>query len=291
MKFKFVNIFLTACFVMNAACLNAAYGANGIIAELEALQQKGLSREKERIFDTALVAYKVILTKSQPYLNGKNLDLNLIEKIIPYTIAAAYRKGIVTHRSIEGSVVKLHAQFELYEEAQKWINETLTLLSNVENTYGIKPSEKQRAFLYFARAYNKSGWTFALLKGSLWKRYLVYPPADGMKMMDEVIADLKQALAYSDYETLPTQDLALTPEESKTWELCLGVSQKDALLGTAKAILENSAQKTIDLYANGSVAPGIKLGRGIFTYEELKAPSSAPVFASLDQLLAAIEVK
>ena len=251
---------------------------------LATLYQKGLAREKLRSFDNAVLAYKACLTRAESVLNNSNTKLETIQATLPYAIAAAYRKGIVTHRFIESSLVKLNKQLNLYEEADIWIGEVLTTISNLQVEKKLYLQPQQYGLLYFARAYNALGWSYALLGGSSWKHYMVYAPANVVAMIDKEMDDLKQA--QSSFNNLNLDDASF-----QTISLTLNITNEASLNATLKNIVQNSIKKTIETHASADVASALKIGSNIHSFEDFIKPETKPLFNALRELLRAIEIK
>ena len=161
----------------------------------------------------------------------------------------------------------------------------------------------QFGMLYYARAYNKIGWAYALFNGNLWKKYLVYTPANIMAMIDKQIADLKQMLLFYDIAYVPNTDLSkeidegveryfakISPDsmEYLTLAFCYGTSKRDELKSNIKSQLKNRVQKVIDLYYSPEIQATLDKGRTIFTFEELLQPVSAEIIKTLATLLNAM---
>ena len=280
--------------------ISSVKNSHSISRDLNLLFIKGLSRERLRSYNDALYAYNVILSRVQILVNSKRVDNETINYAMPYAIAAAYRKSIITHRSIEGSVVKLYQQLKLYEDAEKWINELLTEISNVELERGIKIPESQYGMLYFARAYNKMGWAYALFNGNYWKRYLIYTPADTIFMVDRSMDDLEKM--FSIYEGNFTDESLVsigTPAEASvsfdddeisefellTYSLCYNtndISRIKVLMGRQ---LSRSVKASLNLYRSSVVEADLNMGRRIFTYEDMMDTKSRDVVVAMGRIL------
>ena len=292
-----------ACFLAGAAfCqsdIDSLRNANPTSRELYLLYVKALSRENLRSFDDALFAYNVILSRVQAIVNSRTTADETVSYALPYAIAAAYRKGIITHRMIEGSVVKLYVQLKLYEDAEKWVNEILTEISNVEIDRGLKLPEAQYGMLYFARAYNKMGWAYALYNGNYWKRYLIYTPADTILMVDRAMEDLDKM--FSTYKpsfadapmvasTLIEPSYNFNEDGISRFELLTySLSYKSGDVARIKNLmgrqLSRAAKGTLDLYRSPEVSMNLNVGRKIFSYEDMMEPKSRDVVAAMGKLL------
>ena len=91
-------------------------------------------------------------------------------------------------------MLQLYRQLEMYQESDSWINEVLTSISNLTTEKGMSIPPAQYYPLYYARAYNRLGWAYALLNGSAWKRYIIYTPSDTVTMVDKSMDDLGNVL-------------------------------------------------------------------------------------------------
>lgn len=264
---------------------------------LSLLYMKGLAREKIRAYDDALYAYDVILSKVQTILAARNVDRATAEGIIPFAIAAAYRKGIATHRSIEGSVVKLYRQLKLYEDTDKWINEVLTSISNLELEQGILIPEKEYAPLYYARAYNKAGWAYAMFNGSYWKRYIIYTPSEVMGIIDKSMEDLeKMYLIYCMDESGDVVDVDMAVSayvmsldtsrgEYLALDLCYDAEGPGILSVKMAKHIKLSVKSTLDLYNSSRIKKALAYGRKIYIYEDFIKPETKEVITALFDLL------
>jgi len=273
------------------------------IKELTLLYEKGMVRESLGSYASALLAYRAALSRAAGILSSPKANLDLCDKVLPFAIASAYRRGIVTHRSIEGSVIKLYEQLQMYEDAQKWIDEILTTISNLMLERNMDIPRTQFGMLYYARAYNKIGWAYALFNGNLWKKYLVYTPANIMAMIDKQIADLKQMMLFYDIAYVPNTDLSKEIDEGVeryfvklkndsteyiTLSFCYGTSNRDELKSNIKSQLKGRVQKVIDLYYSPDVQATLNKGRAIYTFEELLQPVAAEIIKTLALLLNAM---
>ncbi len=265
------------------------------------LFNKALARERIGAYDDALYAYGLILSYAQTVLNSKP-PYQTVERILPYMIAAAYRKGIVTHRSIEGSVVKLYKQLQMYEETDKWINEVFAQISNLELDRGIILPKEQYGVLYFARAYNKAGWAFALFNGSIWKRYIIYMPADVIVMLDKSIEDLKQTLSMYDInyqvdnidEKLRSYFSAIDVSSPQylTLDLCYNAEGPEVLRKIISKQFINNIKGTIDLYYSAEIQRSLENGKKILTFEDLiNKPETREVSQALLNILESLKGK
>lgn len=274
--------------------------ANPVSRELNLLFLKGLSRERLRSYDDALYAYNVILARVQGLVNSPKVSNENINYALPYAIAAAYRKGIVTHRSIEGSVVKLYNQLKMYEDCEKWINEVLTEISNVEFERGINVPETQCGILYFARAYNKVGWAYALFNGSYWKRYLIYTPADTVLMVDKSIDDLGRMFSIykGSFKDKSVVSIGAAAEASMdfnendmsrfellTYSLCYNTENVQTIKIIMGKQLSKNVKGVIDLYASKEISGEMNVGRKLFTYEDLMDQRSREVAVAMGRIL------
>ena len=264
------------------------------------LYKKGLVREKLGAYENALSAYGAVCSRAVEILNSRDTSQTQAKEVLPFAIASAYRKGILTHRAVEGSVIKLYKQLEMYQDADAWINEVLTSVSNLttEKSMGIPPAQYYP--LYYARAYNRLGWAYALLNGSAWKRYIIYTPADTITMIDKSMGDLNLALnafdvdytkdGGSSWDIESKADKILSGIDSSstqynTYALCFNAYRLSDIRLIAKKQLSNTIKKTLDRYYSATVISAFNYGRKIFTYEEFMKPETKDVIAAMASLL------
>jgi hypothetical protein len=274
--------------------------SNAVSRELNLLFIKGLSRESVRSYTDALYAYDVMLSRVQNIVNSSRSSNDSVSYALPYAVAAAYRKGIVTHRMIEGNVVKLYNQLKLYEDADKWINEVLTEISNAQLERNIPIPESEYGLLYFARAYNKMGWAYALFNGSYWKRYLIYTPADTVLMVDKSMDDLNRLFAiYKDKfrdksvvsigaaaeASVDFDERTISDFELLSYSLCYNTENVDGLKSLMGRQISRNVKGVLDLYASKDVTNDLNTGRKIFTYEDLMDARSRDVVVAMAKLL------
>lgn len=267
---------------------------------LAELYKKALVRERLGAYENALSALSAVNAKAVEILNAKDTTPDLAAEVLPYAIASAYRKGILTHRSIEGSVMKLYKQLELYEDADSWINEVLTSISNLTTEKGMNISPAQYYPLYYAKAYNRLGWAYALLNGSAWKRYVIYTPADTISMVDKSMDDLGTALKafdinYADIggsrgamEDRAEEHLAKLDTSSNeyiAYALCFNTYKMNSVKAIVKKQLATIIKNTLDRYYSATVISAFNNGRKIFTYEEFMKPETKDVIAAMAGLL------
>jgi tetratricopeptide (TPR) repeat protein len=264
------------------------------------LYKRALVRERLGAYDNALSTLSAVNAKAVEILNAKDTTPDLAAEVLPYAIASAFRKGILTHRSIEGSVVKLYRQLELYEDADTWINEVLTSISNLTTEKGLNISPAQYYPLYYAKAYNRLGWAYALLNGSEWKRYVIYTPADTISMVDKSMDDLNVALkafdvnyadiggnrvAMEDRAEQHLSKLDTSSGEYITYALCFNTYKMDSVKTIVKKQLATTIKNTLDRYYSATVISAFSNGRKIFTYEEFMKPETKDVIAAMAGLL------
>ncbi|MCX5725804.1 MAG: hypothetical protein NT030_01245 [Candidatus Saganbacteria bacterium] len=270
---------------------------------LSMLYIKGLAREKIKAYEDALYAYEVILSKVQGVLAKKNVDKSTAEGILPFAIAAAYRKGIVTHRSIEGSVVKLYSQLKMYEDADKWIKEVFTMISNLELEEGVLIPEKEYGPLYYARAYNKAGWAYAMFNGSYWKRYIIYTPAEVIGIIDKSMEDLQKMYslycldesgAMQDTDKAVSGYVAMLDTYSGEYlalDLCYDAEGPEILSAKMAKHMKLSVKSALDLYNSPKIKNALDYGRRIYTYEDFIKPETKDVIVALSDLLEGMKGK
>jgi len=262
--------------------------------------KKGLVREKLGAYENALSAFSAVCSKATEMLNSRDTSRALAEEVLPYAIAAAYRKGILTHRAVEGSVLKLYKQLEMYQDSDSWINEVLTSISNLTTEKNMNIPPAQYYPLYYARAYNRVGWAYALLNGSAWKRYIIYTPADTITMIDKSMADLNLALNGFDADYTKDggsswniegkaekvlSDIGPSSPQYTTYALCFNTYRLSDVKIIAKKQLSKTIKETLDKYYSATVISAFNYGRKIFTYEEFMKPETKDVIAAMASLL------
>jgi hypothetical protein len=262
--------------------------------------RKALIRERLGAYDTSLSALDSVGSKAVEILNAKDTSVTLATEVLPYAIASAFRKGILTHRSIEGSVMKLYQQLEMYQNADSWIDEVLTSISNLTTEKGMNIPPAQYYPLYYAKAYNRLGWAYALLNGSAWKRYMIYTPADTVAMVDKSMADLGTALKAfdADYTAVGGDRGAIEDRADKflskmtsdsgafiTYALCFNTYNINSVRIIVKKELSMSAKNTLDKYYSSEIQKALMEGRKIFTYEEFMKPETKDVISAMASLL------
>lgn len=253
---------------------------------IKSIFNKALAREDVGALENAIYAYNAVLLNADKILSSGLTDKETAELIFPYYIAAAYRKGIVTNRFIEGSVTELYRQIKLYADADKWIQQVLTTASNYSLEKGLPLPGSALGLLYFAKAYNRAGWSFALLNGSLWKRYVIYPPADTVRMVEKCMDDLKKMASFYGPSYEPEGDL-----EWSTLSLCYSYSDKKDVKRMLEKQVRLNALKTIELFNSPQIQAALQKGRNIFTFEDLLKPETKEVAGAISRLLAEMEVK
>jgi len=283
----------------NATDYVTTSGASNSTKYLAELYKKALVRERLGAYENALDALSAVNSKTVEILNSKDTSKELAAEVLPYAIASAYRKGILTHRTVEGSVLKLYRQLELYQDADSWINEVLTSISNLTTEKGMSIPPSQYYPLYYAKAYNRTGWSYALLNGSAWKRYLIYTPEDAISMIDKSMEDLGLALKAFDIdpadigsrgaiEDKADKYLATLDTSSKeyiTYALCFNTYKMNSVKGIVKKQLANTIKDTLDRYNSATVVAAFANGKKIFTYEEFMKPETKDVVAAMASLL------
>jgi len=267
---------------------------------LAELYKKALVRERLGAYENALTALSAVNSKAVDILNSKETSTSLAAEVLPYAIASAYRKGILTHRTVEGSVMKLYKQLELYQDADSWINEVLTSISNLTTEKGMNIPPAQYYPLYYAKSYNRLGWSYALLNGSAWKRYVIYTPADTIAMVEKSMGDLGLAMKAFDIDyadiggSRPAiegrvdqymANLTTNSNEYVTYALCFNTYKLNSVKSIAKKQLANSMKNTLDTYYSATVIAAFNSGRKIFTYEDFMKSDTKDVVAAMASLL------
>lgn len=267
---------------------------------LAELYKKALVRERLGAYDNSLGALSAVNAKAVEILNSKDTSRSLAAEVLPYAIASAYRKGILTHRAVEGSVIKLYRQLEMYQDADSWIDEVLTSISNLTTEKGMSISPAQYYPLYYAKSYNRLGWAYALLNGSAWKRYVIYTPSDTISMVDKSMGDLGLAMkafdidyadiggsrgAIEDHADRYLSKLDTSSDEYVTYALCFNTYKMASVKNIVKKQLSNAMKDTLDKYYSSEVTTAFNSGRKIFTYEEFMKPETKDVIASMATLL------
>lgn len=283
----------------DAADFNSLRTATPFMRDLNALYVKAVSRERLKSYDDALYAYNVILTRVQNVLNKPGVSRDAVMRVLPYGIAAAYRKAIASHRSIEGTVVKLHNQLKLYDDAEKWINEILTQISNLKIEKGVNIPPEQYGMLYYARAYNRAGWAYALLNGNYWKRYLIYTPADTVLMLERSIADLEEMDNIYKVErsggffhvlTGKVADAKInghkaSASELLTFALCYNQLKLENIKKVMGKQLNGGVEKAIRLFNSKDIQAKLGKGKEIYTYEDFMKPETREVVRAMADVL------
>jgi tetratricopeptide (TPR) repeat protein len=274
--------------------------ANRSVVYLAELYKKALVRERLGAYENALSALSAVNSKAVEILNSRDTSAELAGQVLPYAIASAYRKGILTHRTIEGSVMKLYKQLELYQDAENWINEVLTSISNMTTEKGMSIPPSQYYPLYYAKAYNRLGWAYALLNGSAWKRYVIYTPADTISMVDKSMGDLGSSLKAFDIDYASDGESRGAIEEHVektlsnmdtnsntyvTYALCFNTYRMNSVRSIIKKQLSNSVKNTLDRYYSATVVSAFNAGKKIFTYEEFMKPDTKDLVAAMASLL------
>jgi tetratricopeptide (TPR) repeat protein len=267
---------------------------------LAELYKKALVRERIGAYENALASLSAVNAKAVEILNAKDTSPSLAAEVLPYAIASAYRKGILTHRTVEGSVMKLYKQLELYQDADSWINEVLTSISNLTTEKSMSIPPAQYYPLYYASAYNRLGWAYALLNGSAWKRYVIYTPSDTISMVDKSMGDVGLALkAFDiDYADIGGNRGAMedridkylskfdtSSNEYVTYALCFNTYKMNSVKGIVKKQITGAIKDTLDKYYSATVISAFNDGRKIFTYEEFMKPETKDVVAAMASLL------
>jgi len=274
--------------------------ASSSVKYMADLYKRALVREKLGAYENSLSALDAVISKSVEILNSKDTSRSVAQDVLPYAIASAYRKGILTQRAVEGSVLKLYKQLEMYQDADTWINEVLTSISNLTTEKGMNIPPSQYYPLYYARAYNRLGWAYALLNGSAWKRYIIYTPADTITMVDKSMGDLSSALngfdvdyskdggSQGNIESKADKILSKINFESPeyiTYALCFNFYRSSEITGVVKKQLSKSIKSALDTYYSATVISAFNYGRKIFTYEEFMKPETKDVIAAMASLL------
>ncbi|MFC1559973.1 hypothetical protein ACFLZ2_00280 [Candidatus Margulisiibacteriota bacterium] len=270
------------------------------VKRLANFYKKGVMREKLGAHENALIAYSSCNSKAIELLSYGNLSKDSVRRILPYAIASAYRKAILTHRTIEGSVMKLYKQLEMYKDANTTIDEVLTIISNLSTERGINVPPPQYYTLYYARAYNRFGWAYALLNGSAWKRYIIYTPADTITMVDKSINDIKlgleafdidadsrlsELLAANNVSRVLNDRLKERSPEHLTLALCFNNYNTGSIKYIVEMQLLKKMRRAVDFYKQRNTVKILQRGKKIFTYEDFMRPGTKELITTMNQFL------
>ena len=97
-------------------------------------------------------------------------------------------------------------QVTIFKATDQLINDVQELLVQVTIDRDDQQLNRLQATLLFSRAANRLAWSHKLLNGIVWKRYMVYPPVDIVRMADLAIEDLKQVLAVENLGFMLTEN-------------------------------------------------------------------------------------
>ena len=270
------------------------------VKEIANLYKKGQLREKMGAYENALFSYTTCNEKALAILSTKGVSKIRVGQVLPLAIASAYRKGILTHRTIEGSVMKLYKQLEMYKEANTVIDEVLTVISNLSAERNMNISSRQYYPLYYARAFNRFGWAYALLNGSAWKRYVIYTPADTIIMVDKSKEDINFALAAFDInyssplnewfannsiDGILKKRIKFDSPEHSTFALCFNTYKLDSIRYTVRYQLINKLNKVTTFYSKRETQRILKKGKKIFTYEDFMKPETKEIIATMAKFM------
>ncbi|MCX5749568.1 MAG: hypothetical protein NTZ10_04935 [Candidatus Saganbacteria bacterium] len=271
---------------------------------IKSVYYKALMRENMDTLENSLYAYNSVLAIADKMLNSSNVDNRTASLVFPFYIASAYRKGIITNRYVEGSVIELYRQIKLFSDADKWIQQVLTTASNYNSEKRLQISSQSLGVLYFARAYNRTGWAFAMLNGSLWKRYVIYPPSETVKMMERSMEDLKKMMVSygvpfekgkyfysSDDISSYIDQLNGNSVEFKTFSLCFSYSDKNSIAKMLARLIEENSEKTLEMFYSQEIRLSFQKGRAAYSFEDLLKPETKEFAGAISKLLAEMEVK
>lgn len=174
--------------------------------------QKGKARELMGAYKQAVEAYTFALEQSQALVQSPAATKEQVTAVFPYMIASAYRLSLATEKMIDGRMIYLYEQIESYKTADELISQTLTNISTMRIDHQVVIPVAAYAHLYYARALTSMGMAYTLAEGTLWKKYLVYMPADMVKIVDNAEADLKHYLLLQGIKS-PTADHVLAVQE------------------------------------------------------------------------------
>jgi hypothetical protein len=295
--FVCLGLILTQVLVLAVAATPAATTKPVSRKTLNALYQKGRSREQLGAHAFAVLSYEEILTKTIKIINDPHQRQEEILAVLPFAISAGYRLGLITQYINAGSADKLYEQLRSYKKAQNWVEQILTGIANLQIERGLHVPSKQYNHLYFARAYNRISWAATLLQGNIWKRYFVYMPADAVLMIDISVRDLQKML--NNYQIYDYQD-ALVLEEfltdfgqavqnmSQTAQLTFKLSFCQPQLAAVERVIKNevlgNTSALLLLYHTPTIQESLALAKTFQNIEEYTSAAATPLLTAVAEL-------
>lgn len=256
------------------------------MSKAEQSYRASFQTEKLGLYDKARQGYYQVCVEALNKKEAQN-TINLTERI-PVLISAAFRLGIVTSRACFYEVHPLGYQLDMFKDADDIIQQTILLVSRLNDENPNLLPKQTYSTLYFARAYNRVGWSSKLVFAIPWKQYVVHPPTDCVLILKAASDDL---VAMKELDNVTDVDMAVTSFwsvrlkkldkaslEYRTYQMSNIEYDADILAGIFSKRYQQIIFPTITYIQSQAVIDAFDEARKNTTYQDILSKKNSPLF-------------
>lgn len=212
--------------------------------------------------------------------------VNLTERM-PVLISAAFRLGIVTSKTCFYEVHSLGYQLDMFKDADEMVQQAILLSSNLHDDFPALIPKQTYAPLFFARAYNRIGWSSKLVFAIPWKQYVVHPPTDCIMILQSASDDLQAMCAIDGVDQekatmefwLPRlKKLDKASLEFRTYQLMRIENDPEILASNFSKRYQQFVFPTLTYIQSPIVKDAFEEARKNTTYQDILSKKNSPLF-------------
>ena len=235
-----------------------------------------------------------ILNKKQP-----NSTTNLTERI-PILVSAAFRLGVVTSKTNYFDVHPLAYQLEIFKATDDMLEEVILYMVQQHELHPNLIPKQEYALLFFARAYNRIGWSSKLVYAITWKQYIVHPPSDCVMMLYSAADDLtylKDSEGATDLEKVNAtlwstrlKKLEKSSLEYRTYQLTNLEDDPDELASIFYKRYTQNVFPTLTYIRSQSVTTALDESLKNSAYQDILSKKNSPLFEVFGEVIKKIGI-
>ena len=297
----FTVFFLALCTSFSFADTDT-FNTTNFVNQLNVLYQKGQSREQIGAHEAAVAIYKDIISKTLAVVDDPHRSQETVTSILPFTIGAGYRLGLITQRVNDGSAEKLYDKLQSYKETQDAIENILTTIANLQIDRDYRLPHRQYNHLYYARSFNRISWAATLINGNLWKNYFIYMPADTVALINISIDELKKMFenyGVQNYENIAVTDAQMdafgrqlqndaTAAERLTFKLSFYSPRLEQTNQIMKQEIGHHTRDLLLLYKTSAIQNGLNQAHNFQSIEAYVGEEGRPLFNAINEIQKAL---
>lgn len=255
------------------------------MSKAEQMYRDAFKAENLGLYDKARLGYYQACVET---LNKKEIQntVNLTERM-PVLISAAFRLGIVTSKTCFYEVHPLGYQLDMFNDADEMVQQAILLSSNLHDDYPALIPKQTYAPLFFARAYNRIGWSSKLVFAIPWKQYVVHPPTDCILILQSASDDLQamctidgvnQETATSEFWVPRLKKLDKASLEFRAYQLMRIENDPEILASNFAKRYQQFVFPTITYIQSQVVKDAFDEARKNTTYQDILSKKNSPLF-------------